>query len=284
MNIIELFENAGIYRTNLREFNPEDIAKIEKQFEIERAQHSNLDSSVASNLILAMNEFPNELLSISNNRILYNLFSKKNYSRNRFSSDNAVSVSLEAVKVFIIRFLSEALTLFIEERMAQNDFEAIEDILMVKEYLPEESLDLLRERVTGKLDFVLDKLDQNFSMGDHNIKSIYFIKFRPFYALLANFKSVDTDMKIRLLQKKITSPILNQEIKSIFTEATIIAMSNYNALNPELDSFLKANREKLTESYETTSSSSDSGMSPWAIVGIIVLVLRVIFFIARLAK
>lgn len=36
MNIIQLFENAGIYRENLKVFAHEDIDKVKKQFQIER--------------------------------------------------------------------------------------------------------------------------------------------------------------------------------------------------------------------------------------------------------
>jgi len=121
MNIIELFENAGIYRENLKEFTFDDTVKVQKQFEIERTQNPNLDLSLQSNLILAINEFPKELLFISNHRILYNFFAKKNHSRNRFSSDNNVSVSLDAVKSFIERFLSEEIDSFLIKNWSKID-------------------------------------------------------------------------------------------------------------------------------------------------------------------
>ena len=119
MNLIELFENAGIYRANLKQFTFEDTIKVKQQFEIVRSNNPNIEAKVADDLILAMNEFPKELLFISNNRILYNFFSGKNHSRNRFSSDNAVAVNVDALKAFIERLLSKPLDDFFEQKLAQ---------------------------------------------------------------------------------------------------------------------------------------------------------------------
>lgn len=97
---------------------------------------------LGDNLILAMNNFAGQLLFICNNRILYNFFSKKNYSRNRFNSDYTVSSSKSDVQAFINKFLSKDLDLILDELIAQNRFYNIDDFLAVKEYLPENSMEI----------------------------------------------------------------------------------------------------------------------------------------------
>ncbi|MEN2403030.1 hypothetical protein GKZ90_0024805 [Flavobacterium sp. MC2016-06] len=285
MNIIELFENAGIYSADLKEFNFEDIEKIKRQFENEKFNHQNLERNYAEDLILAINKFPNELLFIVNNRVLYNFFAKKDYSRNRFSSNNALSVSLENVKEFIDRLLSEEINTFINQKMADNSFENIEYLLIAKEYLPQKSLDILSQKVTEKLDFVSERIKDNLLIVDNDIVSIYFIKFSPFYTLLSQFRSAEIDAKIKLFNQKISSPHLRPEMKSVFASSIIIAMGNYDAIDPELNNTLKSNREEVANvMIEKEPSRSDSGMSLWAIIGIFLVVFRLIFLLVRCSR
>jgi len=284
MNIIELFENAGIYRENLKEFTFDDTVKVKQYYENLRISNPNIDTNAADDLISAMNEFPTELLFISNNRILYNFFSGKNHSRNRFSSDNAVAVSIDAVKSFIERFLSKSLNLFFEQKMAQNNFESIDDLLIAKEYLPQNSLDNLSRKITEKLDFVLNKIDQNPALAD-DVVAINFIKFRSFYAVVSHFRSAENDQKIKALYDKMTSPLINLGIKAEFLNPMIIAMSNYNAVDPDLDKMLKANQQEATIRVENASSrGGHTGMSPWAVFAMIVIVFRLILLMARCSR
>ena len=118
MNIIELFENANV-KNNTATFTLDDNVKVGKQFEIEKSQNPSLDSNLVSNLILAMTNHPKELSFIANNRILYNFFSRKNLSRDKFNP-SAVSVPSENVKSFINEFLSAHLNTFFNDKMEQN--------------------------------------------------------------------------------------------------------------------------------------------------------------------
>lgn len=283
MNIIELFENAGIYRENLSEFTVEDTVKAKKQFDIELAQKPGPDPNLANNLILAMNDFSKELLFISNNRRIYNLFAKKNHSRYRFSSDNIVTVSNEDIKAFIDRFLSEDLDLFFDQKMAQNQFEDIDDLLEIKEYLPQNSLDKLNQKISEKFDFILSVMNEGLSVGDDEYMSIYFIRFSSFYLLVSKFRSPEFDTKIRLIYDKMSGSQVKAGVKSMFLNPMIIAMGNYNALDVELDKTLKKNKEAI-ESIVEKSESRGSGMSTWSIIAIIIVVIRVILLMARLGR
>jgi hypothetical protein len=285
MNIIELFEKAGIYKENLKEFTFEDTVKVKQQFEIERNVNSNLSNSVEADLILAMNEFPKELLFISNNRILYNFFSKKNYSRNRFSSDNAVSVGTDAVKAFIDKFLVTELDLFFDVNCTQNKFEQLDDLLIVKEYFPQNSLDKLSQKAIEKLDFILDKINTYFSVGGNDSSSIYFTKYRSFYSFISHFRSVEMDQKVKSISDKMNGPQINEIVKMMLLNDMTVAMANYQAIDPVLDRMLKARREKITvEEVDRGSAGRNSGMSTWSIVAIVIVVIRLILLMARLGR
>lgn len=279
MNIIELFENAGIYRENLKEFTFDDTVKVQKQFEIERTQNPNLNPILQSNLILAINEFPKELLFISNNRILYNFFAKKNHSRNRFSSDNNVSVGLDAVKSFIERFLTEEIDSFFNQKMEQNRFDEIDDFLIVKEYLPQNSLQILNVKLLDKCDFVLNKLDENPPVAE--TISINFIRHRSFYDLLTHFSSPAIDEKVKLIYAKMTSTLVNFGIKSEFLNSMMISMGNYKALDNDLASTLKFNKDQTTANTQRTSSSSSSAISTGGMIALAIIVIRLILLMVR---
>jgi len=279
MNIIELYENAGIYRENLTEFTFEDTVKIQKQFEIERTHNPNLNPSLQQDLTRAITEFPKELLFISSNRILYNFFAKTNHSRNRFSSDQRVSVNDAAVKSFISTFLSADLDTFFEEKIAQNRFDDVEDFLAVKEYLPESALNKLRQNIDDKFDATLNTITNNPSQ--ESTLSFNFIKHRSFYDLLSHFRSPKNDERIRTLLDTMTSTLVDFNIKSAFLNPMMIAMGNYKAVDNDLASTLKFNKDQTLANTQKVGSSSSSALSTGGTIVLIILVLRIILLMVR---
>jgi hypothetical protein len=279
MNSIELFENAGIYKESATEFTFDDTVKVQKQFEIERSQNSNIDPNLASNLILAMNEHPKELLFISNNRILYNFFAKKNHSRNRFSSDVVPSVSVDAIKSFINKFLSKDLDAFFDEKMLKNKFDDVEDFLSVKDYLPQNSLDNLKQKLSDKFDTVLDFLEKNPTTTD--TLSFNFIKHRSFYDLLSHFRSPENDEKIQKLLNLMSSMLVSFGIKTEFLNPMMIAMGNYKAVDYNLENLLKSNKDQTIANTQKVSSSGGSSLSIGGGIVAIIIIIRLILLMAR---
>lgn len=285
MNIIGLLENAGIYQENRNSFSIEDTEKVRRHFQIERSQNPNLDPALADNLISAINEFPKELLFITNNRILYNFFARRNYSRNRFNTDYSLSVNEENIKTFIDKFLSKDLDAFFDQNIDQNRFDVIDDLLNAKEYLPQNSLDNLSQKLSAKLDFVVNKLDENpsLSAGAENIE---FIKYRSFYALLSYFRSEENDKKIRAIYSKISGSIVNAAVRNEFLEPMVNSMVNYKPIDYELSNTIRSHKDRIdaAKEREYSSSSSSGGMSTWSVIVIIIVVLRLILLLARLGR
>ncbi|MTH17886.1 hypothetical protein [Flavobacterium sp. LC2016-01] len=284
MNIIELFENAGIYKENIRDFSAEDIEKARRQFEIERSGNSNVQHDLGDNLILAMQNFAGQLLFISNNRILYNFFSKKNYSRNRFNSDYKVSSSKEDVQAFIDKFLSKDLDAILNQLIEQNRFDNIDDFLAVKEYLPENSMENLSKKVSEKLDFAIDSINGNLQLSDIN-RTVEFLKYRSFYVLVSHFRSTEKDEKIKTVYNKVYNLHSNSAVRHELMNPMISSLVNYNAVNYDLNALFRKNKDALDAANERVSDSgSSSGFSGWSIVVVIIIVIRVILLLARLGR
>lgn len=283
MNIIELFENAGIYTENLKAFSADDVAKAKQQFENERAQNPGIDANLADNLILAMNEFPRELLFISRNRILYNFLANRNYSRNRFTSDVYISATNEEIKSFIAKFLAKDLDLIFDPLLEKNKFENINDFLIVKEYLPQNSIDNLGRKVGDKLDQVIGIIAANPSMSEGTFK-IEFLKYRSFYDLVSHFRSEENDEKIKEIYDKMRSLIVLSSVRNEFLDPMISAMSNYKAVDYKLSKIFQDHKERVEALIEKHAAKESSGMSTWSIIAIIVVVIRLIMLMARLGR
>lgn len=280
MNIIELFEKATIHIENQSNFTSNDVVKVKQQLEVERTNNPNLDPNVATNLISAMNENPNELLLISNNRILYNFFAKTNHSRNRFLSDAKINTSNEAVQNFVEKYLNNDLETYFDEKISKNRFEELDDFLTVKEYLPQNSLNKLSTKLAEKFDGVLDAIEKNTT----DISTFTFIKQRSFYDLLSQFRSVDNDRRVKELLNVMTSTLVSLDIKALYLNPMMLAMGNYKPINDDLANVLKSNKDETEIRTQKTSSSSGSSMSTWSVIALIIIVIRLILLMARCSQ
>lgn len=281
MNIIELFEAAGIYQENATEFALEDTLKVSKYMDLQKIQNPNIDATVAASLTEALQDYPNELWFIAYNRILYNFFAKTNHSRGRFSTDRVVSVSNVAIQAFIEKFLQDELDSYFEQKVTQSKFEEIDDFLVVKEYLPQKSLDKLEVKLSEKFDFVLQTLEQNPTVNE--VISINFIKYRSFYDLLSHFKSPEIDEKIKALLSKFTS-FTSFGIQTDYNNSMKMVMANYKTDNHDLANLLKMNKEETIARTQKTSSSSSSALTTGGTIALVIIVIRLILLMVRCSQ
>ncbi|KQW98609.1 hypothetical protein [Flavobacterium sp. Root420] len=277
MNIIELFEELKIDKNNILLFSPEDLIRIEKQVNVEKRINQDIDVNVANNLILALKEYRQELYFIVSNRILYNLFSKKNYSRHNFPSPQR-EYDFEKIQSFINQFLNDDLVLFFDQHLSQNKFDFINDIFDFKDCFPEDALFQLNKKLNGKVDAILVNLSQNNSA---NMPAISYVEYRSFYVLLSYFSSIEMDNKIRSLVN-IVSERYNANKQSDFYMTCISSMQGYVAYDPSLTDILVSNREAVySNSIDRGSSDSSSGLSGKTIFFIVLAVIKILSLFAR---
>lgn len=276
MNIIELFENATIYKEGKTELTFDDTILVKKQFEIEKNQNPNLDSKVANDLILAINDHPKTLNFIVNNRVLYNFFSNKEYSRNRFTPQTETP---ENVKIFIDKFLSKDLESILLNKFSENKFEYLDDFLSAsKDYLPQNALAKLQQLLSEKLDFVCTQLNQ---ISDY--AALVFIKQRSFYDLLSHFSSPENDIKVRAIYDKMmfsNDMMLKTQFETPFT----MAIANYKATDNNLTNLLKSSKEQSLVNNIKTSSSGSSAMSIGSIIILVIILIRLILLMVRCSQ
>jgi len=276
MNIIELFEELKIEKSNILLFSAEDIIRIEKQVNVEKKINPDIDVNVANNLVLALKEYRTALYFVVSNRILFNLFAKKNYSRNSFPAPQR-EYDASSIQAFISQFLNDDLVLFFDQNLSQNKFDAISDIFDFKSCFPEEALFQLNKKLIGKIDFILVNLHHGNSS---NMQAISYVEYRSFYALLSCFSSIEMDDKMRSLVN-IVSSRYNANKLSDFFMTCISAMAGYVAFDPSLTEILVGNREAV---FSNINSREPSGSSGWSARTIIFVVIAVVKILALFAK
>jgi hypothetical protein len=237
MNVIELFESLKIDRKALFHFEKNDLIRLEKQINVEKKINPEIDTNVASNLILALNSHKEAFNFIVNNQILYNFFAKKNHPKNHFYP--AINnLPVDEVKVFIEQFLEDDFLLFFNKEIGLNKFKDLSVLLECKFYLPESLLFKIKNRVLGKLEFAVGELKK--SPIDKN--KIQYIKDKQFYFLLSHFSSSDVDWKLNSLIGAAVDLFNRNRLKD-FLKQVLVAMSYYNAVDEQIIKILKSNKK-----------------------------------------
>lgn len=267
MNIIELFEKLNLDKFKINQFSSDEIIRIEKQVNVERRLDDEIDVNVANGIIEALKKYPKEFYFIANNRNLYNFFSKKNYYRDKFfPNDN--EVDSEKIKSFISQFLESDLTLFFDQKMANNRFEEIDDLLVSKNYFPDDVLFSLSKKAIGKIDFAASTLN---TLSES--QSINYLKQRSFYSFLSHFSSIEMDEKLKMILNFIVD-IYNRNRKSEFASTSLTAMASYTPFDDDFKQTLKKNRDVVYDNENSTSSSSSSSSGySWRTIGIGIFIL-----------
>jgi hypothetical protein len=279
MNIIELFEELKIEKANLLSFSTEDIIRVEKQINVEKRINPAIDVNVANNLILALKEYRTALYFVVSNRILYNLFSKKNYSRHHFPSPQKEHEA-EKIQYFISQFLNDDLVLFFDQNVSQNRFDPICDVFDFKDCFPEEALFQLNKKLSGKMDFILVNINQ---MNLSNTDAISYVQYRSFYVLLSCFSSIEMDEKMRSLIN-IVSDRYNANKQSDFFMTCLTAMAGYTAYDTSLTDVLLRNREAALSNISNNHSSSSSGLSGRTIFWIVLVIIKLVLLFSRCSQ
>jgi hypothetical protein len=273
MNIIELFEKLGIDKGELNQFSPDALIRIEKQINVEKKINPEVDSNTASNLIEALKNYPNEFQFIVNHRILFNFFAKKNFSRDRFPKEN-IQISNEKIKLFVAAFLDEDVKLFFDQKLSQNRFEEMSDLLESKMFFQEDLLFNLNKKAIVKIDYALARMSQ----GSDPSEQITYIKQRSFYDFLSHFRSIQLDEKLKLILNQAVQ-IYNNNNYSVLGKDTLIAMSYYEPFEEEFVEVLKRNRN-VVYSNQNKPLSNDGSWNSWRPILFISLALIKIVLLA----
>jgi len=275
MNIITLLEKYNPNKVGLIQLSPQDIVSIIHQLEVEKITNPLLDKYVAARLIEALKNYKEEIQFLVNNQTLYGLFTNSNLPSDLFPKEN-IEVSNERVKSFISLFLEKDTTIFFNQKLEENNFDDLNHLMKAQPYFPDSVLYNLKEKAYVKIDFANEKL----SLSNSDLSKILYLKQASFYEFLSNFRSVETDQKLKVLLNRIVAFYSNNK-ESEFAETSIISMYNYDPFETDFLALIKKSRDDVYVSKSKSGFKTGSDF-PWKtiVVGAVVLI-RVVFFIAK---
>ena len=114
MNILELFEKLNLEKGINPHFSPEEVIKIEKRINVEKKLNPEIDANVASNLVLALKNYPEEFNFLVADFQLYNFFANTRYPREEFNGKKA---NPERIRYFISQFYLQFITFIIKNSL-----------------------------------------------------------------------------------------------------------------------------------------------------------------------
>lgn len=275
MNIIALFDQLQIDRLEFLELSSEKISSIENKLNEARITNSAIDNSTATNFLEALYKYPKEFQYIVNDRNLFNFFAKTNLSSNQFNAQN-IPLNEEKMLFFMDLFLKKDITLFYNEKMAQNQFEEITFFLENKTLFPQDLLMLWNNEALSKIDFALARIHGSINQT----AAIDYVKNRSFYDFLSHFSSIEMDEKVRLLLFKIDK-IYQKNKRLGFAHETLFAMSYYQPAEADFKNELMQGKSKVENK---SSDSTTRGIRLSHVLGIVVALIavsRLIFLIDK---
>ncbi|MGK4566652.1 hypothetical protein [Flavobacterium sp. 3HN19-14] len=219
-------------------------------------------SNSAHNLIEALTHFQKAFAIVAGNRALYQFFSGKDYIQSSFNEE-VVSVEAGFVRLFFSRFLEEDFLVQADRDIAANSFGNLAEILKFKEYIPEEALYKLQQRLFAKVEFAIAILNKKF-ITEYEIP---YLRYTDFYNLLNRFSSVETDQKVMGLLNLLTR-LKNSGVKKQFISEVFVAMSAYIPFDGEFSSVLERNRSGIKKKTNIN----------WIRIPVILILLVRIFF------
>jgi hypothetical protein len=273
MNIIELFDKLELNREAIAGYTASDVIRVEKQLNVERKINPEIDANTAANLVHALRDFAEPFVFVLGNRHLCNFFTGKDLPRKRFP-EYPINVDQDAVRNFIARFLADDLELRLDKALADERFGSVRELLIVGDYLPEESMHRLEKRMTGKLEFGIGRMPRE---GKVEVSGIGYMRLMSFYEVLSHFSSIEMDEKIRIVINR-TSDMYNSKREAKFASDIMICLPSYKAFDEDLNRVTGGNRGIVSGNTSSGSKSSGSG---WASSGRIIFI--VIIIIVKLA-
>jgi hypothetical protein len=266
MNIIQLFDKLELESDQILQFGSEDYIRIEKKINFEKKINPEIDSNTAENLILALKEYKEEFLFLMSNRILFNFFTHKNFSKNHFSNYGH-TVSEEKIKHFIANFLADDLLSFFSLKLTKNtyhDFEELDFLLALKAYLPEEIIYKMTSLIFSKLDFARNQLSVSKT---NDFSNIIYIRYRTFYDLLSYFRTVESDRKISDLLSLVIEFYTKKTNVDFFT-SVIQSMAFYVAFDENISQTLVKNRA-IVSAFKEDSEDANKRPTGSILIGLI---------------
>ncbi len=279
MNIVKLFYHLKLDPKKILELNDNEIIRIEKQINLEtKLNPENFDVTSTINFINVLKKYRESFYTICNTRIIFNTFTDEYHLQSIFGP-KLESINMSEVHLVLDNYLLDELKSFISKKLSENNFEDIEYFLNINNYLSPSTNDFIKNRLITKCNSI------NLILSSKNIASN---ELKPlsdpfFYKTLNHYASPEMDEVVSNLVD-IASDGYNTDKRSYIYVSILMKMIDYHAFSSDLNDVIFSNKKVVTENMNASNqktSNEKSSFSPWTIVWLVILVLRLLYYCSR---
>ena len=272
MNIITLLESVSLDKSKIGSFSREEYTQIKKLLVAHRENDFDIQDSDIAQLLKAIKSYAEPFQSVLNNRVLYNFFAQKEYSRNYFT-DKFTAVEPEKVKVFLQLFFGQELISFFSQNLEANQFEEISRLAEADNYFPENLSFMLQQHSLDKLDDAIAALKPPYG----NLFEVLYIKDPYFFTFLSHIKNEHIEQRVKDLSDLITN-VYKQDYNSELANKTFLAMNKYIAFDADFIKIIKSNKDIADAKFEAHIPKKRNLTWIYFVIGAIIFIRIAVFF------
>ncbi len=144
----------------LQNATDKDLIRIEKLLKVEQKVNPDFKANTIGVFLKSLKEHPDGVRFLFTNQNIIHILSRSFSKMEKNATANLEGFDVQEVVSFISKYLTEDFTDSINYYFNKEIYQPITKMLLYREVLPDEIIELIRKKTDGKIDFVTNKLDK----------------------------------------------------------------------------------------------------------------------------
>lgn len=270
MAFFSILKLIGIGREELKHSDELDIIRIEKLLVAESKINTDLLNNDIQNTLDILSEYREQISLIALDEGLYNILSGSSYNYHYPTGMVFREGHRKKIALLTSRYFENEINLYIQTNVENDQWQGILALLDYKSFIPLSYFEIIRKKITSKIDYSLSFMESKPSHKELN-KKVAFLKNQDFYDCMGRTYPDNGSLYIKKLLKFIE---FNTGYTSgtKFFDLTLTAMRTYSRFDPALT-------QKLWGVYMSHGGRKSNVLIFWGIlIGFIIALCMIVSY------
>jgi len=268
MNIVSLFYQLNADLKSINDLSENEIFQIEKKIKLEKKINPDaIDNTTAVNLIHVLKNYKSSFYVICNTRLLFNFLTGDYHLRSLFA-DTIENLNYDEIHFVIEEYLLEDLKNNLRKKLADYEFEDIEQLLEYKELFPFSFMAFVKVKLFEKTSLIINR----YSNNTYSTKDLQALYNPNLYQSLNHFSSPESDDVMNDLIN-VTSNFYNANNFQKNNKLIMKCMVNYHSFSPQVSEIINQNAKIASKEVKTESS----GGFQWRYIWFALILIRALY-------